>query len=121
MKFLLDTCIVSDFIKGDKQTSTSQIAISRVSLMEIQYSLQLNQERGKTLKKVIDDFIHCISILPFTEGDADKAAKARAYLCRLVKTIGGYGILIAGAVLNNRLILVTSKFKRICTLTLSKN
>lgn len=55
MKYLLDICVISDFVKGDvntienlQQTLPSQISISTVTLMELEYGLKLNP--GKTAK-----------------------------------------------------------------------
>lgn len=128
MKYLLDTCVISDFVKGDnntllrfKQTPPAHIAISSITLMEIHYGLAYNKERAKKIVTIINDIIRCITILPFTAGDARQAANARAYLRQHGSPIGCYDILIAGAALNNSLVLVTAnekEFSRLAGLTL---
>lgn len=124
MKYLLDTCVISDFIKGNrntlirlKQTPPSQIMISSITLMEIEYGLAYNKERAKKIEKPIHDIIRCTTTLPFTTGDAIQAAKARAYLRQRGNPIGYYDSLIAGAALNNNLILVSTNEKEFNRLT----
>ncbi|MEX0268567.1 PIN domain-containing protein [Leptolyngbyaceae cyanobacterium UHCC 1019] len=48
MRYLLDTCVISDFIKGEpgtqarlKQTSPADIAVSVITVMELRYGLAL--------------------------------------------------------------------------------
>jgi len=48
MNYLLDTCVISDFVKGEKNTlfklkntSPSELAVSSITVMEIQYGLLL--------------------------------------------------------------------------------
>ena len=62
MKYLLDTCVVSDFVKGEKNTldklkkvSPNEIAISSITVMEIQYGITLNPKYGKIIEPVILD------------------------------------------------------------------
>ena len=56
MNYLLDTCTVSDFVKGQpnvlariKATPPNQIAISVVTRMAIEFDLLLNPERARKL------------------------------------------------------------------------
>ena len=51
MKYLLDTCVISDFVKGVpntlnqiKKTPPNELAVSSITVMEIQYGLLLNSE-----------------------------------------------------------------------------
>jgi hypothetical protein len=53
MRYLLDTCVISDFIKGEtgttarlKQTPPVDIAISAITVMELRYGLALNPQLG---------------------------------------------------------------------------
>ncbi len=50
MRYLLDTCVVSDFVKGEPNTlkrlkaiAPSQIAISSITAMELRYGLVTQQ------------------------------------------------------------------------------
>jgi tRNA(fMet)-specific endonuclease VapC len=128
MKYLLDTCCISDFVKGQTNTVATlknhrplELAISSVTVMEIQYGLILNPQRARKIKKIIDDLLACIHIIAFNKVDAFHAAKIRSYLRKRGIPIGSYDILIAGCALRNNLILVTSnesEFKRVPNLKL---
>lgn len=123
MKYLLDTCTVSDFVKGQpnvlsrvKATSPNLIAVSLLTRMEVEYGLALNAERAKKLTPILDSFFSNIATLPFDEADAQAAAAIRAALKTLGQPIGAYDVLIAGTGLARGLVVVTSnvgEFKRV--------
>lgn len=123
MKYLLDTCTVSDFVKGQanvlariKATAPSLIAVSVVTRMEIGYGLLLNPERAKKLAPVMDAFLGSITTLALSEADAQAAAGIRAALQRQGQPIGAYDTLIAGCGLARGLIVVTGnvgEFQRV--------
>jgi tRNA(fMet)-specific endonuclease VapC len=123
MKYLLDTCTVSDFVKGQpgvlariKATPPSLIAVSVVTRMEIESGLQLNPERARKLGPILDSVLNAITTLPLSEADAIAAAGIRVALQRRGQPIGPYDILIAGYGLARGLILVTSntgEFERV--------
>jgi tRNA(fMet)-specific endonuclease VapC len=123
MKYLLDTCTVSDFVKGQpnvlakmKSTSPALIAVSVITRMEIEFGLLLNPERARKLAPVMDAFLTSISTLPLTEADAQAAAGIRAALQRQGQPIGAYDVLIAGSGVSRGLIVVTSntgEFQRV--------
>ena len=63
MRYLLDTCVISDFIKGElgtqariKQKPPTNIAISAITVMELHYGLQLNPQRAQKIEPVIASF-----------------------------------------------------------------
>lgn len=118
MNYLLDTCVVSDFVKGDlhtlnhiKQLSPSMIAISSITLHELKYGLALDHKRAAKISEIIHDFLAPIHILNFSQGDAEAAASIRAQLKQQGRPIGSYDILIAGTALHHKLVLVTSNVK----------
>jgi tRNA(fMet)-specific endonuclease VapC len=123
MKYLLDTCTVSDFVKGQpnvlariKAMPPNMIAVSALTRMEVQYGLALNAERAKKLTPVLPAFFSAISPLPFEEADALAAAAIRAALKTKGQPIGAYDVLIAGTGLARGLVVVTSnvgEFRRI--------
>ncbi len=123
MKYLLDTCTVSDFVKGQpnvlarvKATSPNLIAVSALTRMEVDYGLALNAERAKKLAPILDAFFATIVTLPFDEADALAAAAVRAALKTQGQPIGSYDVLIAGTGLARGLVVVTSnvgEFKRV--------
>lgn len=123
MKYLLDTCTVSDFVKGHpnvlarvKATPPSLIAVSVLTRMEVDYGLALNAERARKLAPMLDAFFSTIATLPFDQADAKAAAAIRAALKIMGQPIGAYDVLIAGAGLARGLVVVTSnvgEFKRV--------
>ena len=123
MKYLLDTCTVSDFVKGQagvlfrlKATVPNLVAISSITRMEIEWGLMLNPARARKLTPVIDAFLSSIATLAFDAADAQAAAGVRAALQRQGRPIGAYDVLIAGCGLARGLIVVTSnvgEFQRV--------
>jgi len=123
MKYLLDTCTVSDFVKGQpkvlarvKATPPNLIAVSALTRMEVDYGLALNAERARKLAPILDAFFSSIATLPFDEADAQAAAAIRAALKTQGQPIGAYDVLIAGTGLARGLVVVTSnvgEFKRV--------
>ena len=126
MKYLLDTCCISDLVKGDsntlhrlKNTSPSHVAISSVTAMELEYGLLHNPERAKKIRSLIQALISSMVVFPYTETDANHSAAIRALLRKSGTPIGNYDVLIAGTALSHELILVTSnekEFRRISKL-----
>ena len=128
MKYLLDTCTVSDFVKGQqnvltrvKATSPTLIAVSALTRMEVDYGLALNAERASKIAPVLHAFFSTIATLPFDIADAQAAAAIRAALKSKGQPIGAYDVLIAGTALARGLVVVTSnvdEFKRVSGLQL---
>lgn len=128
MKYLLDTCTISYFIQGEQNviqhihnTLPTDICVSTITSMEIEFCLQLNQARAKKLRPMLNIFLDTVHVLPFTSEDANAAALLRANLQRCGTPIGSYDILLAGCALNRGLTFVTSnnkEFKRIANLQL---
>lgn len=115
MKYLLDTCTVSDFVKGQpgvldriKATLPDQIAVSAITRMEIDYGLALNSERARKLVPMLDAFFAVTRTVSFDAVDAQATAAIRAALRRTGQSIGAYDLLIAGTGLARGLIVVTS-------------
>lgn len=123
MKYLLDTCTVSDFVKGQpsvmtriKETGPNLITVSALTRMEVAYGLALNAVRARKLAPVLEAFFSSITTLPFDEADAQAAAAIRAALKVKGQPIGAYDVLIAGMGLARGLVVVTSnvsEFKRV--------
>lgn len=115
MKYLLDTCTVSDFVKGQpnvlvriKATPPNLIAVSALTRMEVDYGLALNPERARKLTPLLDAFFATIVTLPFDEADASATAAIRGALKTRGQPIGAYDALIAGTALARGLVVVTS-------------
>jgi tRNA(fMet)-specific endonuclease VapC len=118
MRFLLDTCVLSDFIKGEINTLShlknilpTEINISTITIMEIQYGLALNPKLAVKIKPIFSELFTAINIIEFNQDDATQAALLRALLKQQGMPIGSYDILLAGTALNRKLTLVTSNTK----------
>jgi len=115
MKYLLDTCTISDFVKGHsgvmariKALSPKQIVVSALTRMEIDYGLALNSDRARKLAPMLDAFFSVVGTVPFEEADAQATAAIRAALKIQGQPIGAYDVLIAGTGVARGLIVVTS-------------
>jgi len=118
MKYLLDTCVISDFVKGDentirriKETNPLLIAVSSITAMEIEYGLLCAPEKTKKIAPVLHDLLSAIKIIPFTQKEALEAARIRAILRAKGTPIGPYDFLIAATALSHEMVLVTSNIK----------
>ncbi len=118
MKYLLDTCTISDFVKGNintlnkiKSIEPYLISVSTITSMEIYYGLKRNPEKASRIEEIIQGFLDTIHILPFDQEDAKYAGNIRADLFSQGLPIGAYDILIAATALKKKLILVTSNTK----------
>jgi tRNA(fMet)-specific endonuclease VapC len=113
--YLLDTCVLSDFARGDavtldrvKTTPPEHVAVSSITAMEIEFGLALNAQRARRLAPVMHALLGAIAILPYELADARATAALRAVLQKKGRPIGAYDALIAGCALARGLVLVTS-------------
>lgn len=121
--YLLDSCTISDFMKGDKNTSRklktispSVIYTSTITQMEIKYGLLKKFDYSHRYFKILEEFLSAVTILPFDKNSANHSAEIKKKLERRGLLIGSYDILIAGIAKSENLILVTAnekEFKRI--------
>lgn len=123
MRYLLDTCVISDFIKGEmgttvrfKQTAPVDIAISAITVMELRYGLVLNPQRAQKVEPAIASILSAVTVLPFDTVEAERAAQIRALLKSQGQPIGAYDVLIGATALQYKLMMVTAnqrEFERI--------
>lgn len=123
MVYLLDTCIISLFFRKEiriideiKNKMPDQIKISTITVMEIEYGLQLNSSLQQRIGPIWEEFKDQTEILLFSESDAVCAAQIRSILKRTGKPIGPYDTLLAGIAKNRNLVFVTdnvSEFSRV--------
>jgi tRNA(fMet)-specific endonuclease VapC len=123
MVYLLDTCTVSDFAKGEPNTlvhikavSPSEVLISSLTLMEIRYGMAINPQRVAKIRQVMEDFLASVRVISFTHTEAEAAALIRSTLKMQGTPIGAYDLLIAATAKTYNLKLVTSnvsEFKRV--------
>ncbi len=64
MQYLLDICVISDFIKGEagtkgrlKQILPVDIAVSAITVMKLRYGLALNPQRAQQVEPAIASFL----------------------------------------------------------------
>ena len=124
MIYLLDTCVVSDFFKKTvsvvahfENLSPTQIHVSAVTVMEIEYGLKLYTEREKKIRPVLEALLQQIKIIPFCSRCATAAASIRSKLKHLGLPIGPYDSLLAGTAIAYNMIMVTSNLKEFYRLT----
>ncbi|MEY3219185.1 MAG: hypothetical protein RIT27_542 [Pseudomonadota bacterium] len=103
MKYLLDTCIISHFVKGTphvlrkiKSISPNLLCVSSISYMEIEYGLNINPQRAIKIRPIIDILLNSIHKLPYTEEDAIVTANIRSFLKKQGTPIGHYDVMLAG-------------------------
>ena len=126
MRYLLDTCVISDFIKGElgtqarlKQTPPIDIAVSVITVMELRYGLLINPQRAHKIEPAIVSFLTSVTILAFGNPEAERAAQIRAILRTQGQPIGPYDVLIAATALQHNLLMITAnqrEFDRVPTL-----
>lgn len=122
MKYLLDTCVLSDFANGEpgtlrrlKASPPASLAISVVTAMEIEYGLALDTARARSVAPIMRALIGAVSILPYDIPEGQATAALRASLRRKGRPIGAYDALIAGTALTGGLVLVTANSREFST------
>ena len=129
MRYLLDTCVLSDFVRGDSNTvkkvkslSPNELCLSTITVMEIRYGILClhNSKKALAIKAITDEIIDNVIICDFTDSTARIAANIRTLLNDIGEPIGAYDILTAATAIDSELILVTSntrefsKIKDLC-------
>ena len=112
MKFLLDTCAVSDYLRGVdsvvqriQKVRPSDVAISAVTVMELRYGATRRQSPKLTAS--VEAFLNGISILTFDAEAAERAGVVRAKMETKGLSIALADCQIAGTALAYDLTLVT--------------
>lgn len=115
MRYLLDTNVISDFVRGYagvdtrlKATPPGEIAVSSITVMEIEYGLALEPARARRIAPVIGALLGAVRVLPFSRADVRSAGVVRAALRSKGRPIGPYDVLLAGCALARGLTLVTT-------------
>ena len=113
MKFLLDTCSVSDYLRGVEcvvqrlqKSKPSEVAISAVTVMELRYGAARRQ--SPKLTAAVEAFLKGVSILAFDAESAERAGVMRATMEANGLSIALADCQIAATALANDLTLVTN-------------
>ena len=126
MKYLLDTNICIYLIKKHppevlekfRQHSPQEVAISIITLFELQYGVEKSQYRQRS-EDALSKFIRPLNIIDQDRSSALESAKIRAQLELQGLPIGPYDLLIAGLARSQNMTLVTNntrEFERIAGL-----
>ena len=118
MSYLLNTCTLSDYLKGDvntmqrfKQEKPYKIFVSSITRFEIEYGLKLKPSLTKKIAPQLEAIYQKIKTIDFSIAEANIAAKIRSELKQAGNPIGYYDLLIAATALANNLTVVTSNVK----------
>jgi len=115
-RYLLDTNVLSGVARGRdhslierfRTTPIEEMAISTLTLMEIEFGLQnnplINVQRGQLMRQLLRE----IASLPFDSPAASVAATELLRLRRGGAMIGPYDLLIAATAVAQGLIMVTA-------------
>lgn len=113
MKFLLDTCTVSDYLRGVdpvvrriQKAKPSDLAISAVTAMELRYGAA--RRRSTTLTAAVDGSLNGITLLPFDSEAAERAGVLRAAMETKGRSIALTDCQIAATALVHALTLVSN-------------
>lgn len=114
IRYLLDTNVVSHFIKGSKSiqnkltsVSMSELGISVITEAELLFGLAKKPE-AKQLKQVVHEFLIRVDILPWNSDSAECYATLRAELQKKGKALGNLDMLIAAHALSLNSVLITN-------------
>jgi len=118
MQYLLDTNICIYLIKKWpkkviehlKQHSPVDVAISVITLFELEYGVEKSQYRERS-KAALTKFLTPLQIIDLDRPSAVEAAAIRAQLEKKGTPIGAYDLLIAGTAHSKDMILVTNNTK----------
>ncbi len=118
MHFLLDTNICIYLIKNRppgvlekfKQHPPSEVAISTITLFELEYRAEKSNRRQQA-QKALKKFLSPLDIVDLDQVAAKEAAVIRAQLEKKGTPIGPYDILIAGLARSRSMTLVTTNTK----------
>jgi tRNA(fMet)-specific endonuclease VapC len=128
IRFLLDTNVISDFVRAHpivqtrlRATRPSDIAVSSVTAMEVEYGFALNPPRARRLRPGVEALFAAVELIALTVEDARAAGAVRAALKRRGTPVGPYDVLLAGTALARGLVFVTAnsaEFQRVSGLVI---
>ena len=119
MRYLLDTTICIYLIKKRpkevlsqfKQHSPQDVAISTITLFELQYGIEKSQYPQQS-KNALARFLLPLNLISVDRSSAIESAVIRAQLEKKGTPIGPYDILIAGLAISRDMVLVTNNIKK---------
>ncbi len=128
MKYLLDTCIVSKFLKDDfcvskhlERTDPNDLGISIITKLEINYGFALHPNNFQKQRKRWENFCTVVQTYPFGDSEQIAAVEIKTALHKQGKMIGSFDILIAATAQARKITCVTNnthEFIRVSELNL---
>ena len=116
--FLLDTNIVSYWMRGDeklidriKQQRPSDLSLSTITLAEIYYGIEKSPVKKRERRSKIQRICSQLEVRTFDEPAAQQYGTIRAQLGKKGMIISERDVQIASIALSNKLILVTHNTK----------
>jgi tRNA(fMet)-specific endonuclease VapC len=113
-RFMLDTNMVSHFIKGSKSVRDkvisvpmSELTISAITEGELLFGLAKNPDAIQ-LSMIVHEFLIRVDVLPWDSAVADCYGILRADLQRKGRVLGNLDMLIAAHALSLDLVLITN-------------
>lgn len=118
MRYLLDTNICIYLIKKRppevlerfRQHSPQDVAISTITLFELQYGVERSQYRQRS-EDALAKFLLPLNLIDLDRSSAIEAATIRAQLEEKGMLIGPYDLLIAGLARSREMTLITNNTK----------
>jgi len=118
MKYLLDTNVLIDILRGNRQVinnlqreTVSECCISDITVFEVYYGAYRSRNPEEAVKK-IDRLVMSISVLETTDC-MKEAARQKALLASEGNLIEDFDIIIGTAAIVNGLVLVTGNTKHL--------
>lgn len=126
MKYLLDTNVLSDFVRDRpgvrrhlRAAAINDVAVSVITEFEAEFGLRRATALPPAIERAMRDLLAAVAVLPFEREDARAAATLRAALATQGTPIGPYDLLLAATAVRHSLAIVThnkSEFSRIAGL-----
>ena len=126
MKYLLDTNVCIALINGKPERVRLRLEkvlddggtayVPSIVAFELWYGVEKSSRTDENNQRLRAFFSGPVTVLPFSEDDAQIAGRLRAVLETSGRPIGAYDLLIAGQALHRKLTLVTanvSEFTRV--------
>lgn len=118
MSWLLDTCVLSDFARGDRATlarlratARREVAVSALTVHEVEYGLGRRPALSRPVRQAMRDLLGALEVIPFSQAEAQASAALRVALEKSGRPIGAYDVLIAGTALCRGRTLVTANVR----------
>ena len=128
MRLLLDTNVISDFVRGIDSVQSqlracapADLAMSSITVMELAYGLEGNPRRAIRIRPLIEALMSSINVVEYSQADAWETGRVRCELEAVGKPIGLCDSLLAGTARCRALTVVTHntrEFSRVDGLTL---